>query len=89
MANGDAGDPWHLLHLLLLPLGAVMGWLIKQLGLKADKEEVRRSLAALNEQLAEMRIERREMHRENSLKLDALNSTMLNIVGGIFNRRDL
>ena len=80
------GSPWHFLNLLFVPLTAMMGWFVKQLSGKADKEEVDRSLDTLTEALDSMRQERYQMHRENTERLDQIHQQLLDIVGGRYRR---
>lgn len=86
MANGNGGD--HLfdyLHLLLIPFGIILGWIMRQLGLKADKADVKDAIERLTKAIDMQHQERIQMHEENTRRMDRLQEILLNVVGGRYN----
>lgn len=88
MPNGDSFDTYNLLHLLLLPLGGAVGWLIRQLGLKADKDDMEKIDERFTATMEAFQEERREMHRENTARLQDIQKTLMDVIGGRYNNND-
>ena len=88
-------DPWHLIHILWAALGGVLVFFGKKAlrnieeieGRKVDKSTVERAVDTLVESINKLDSEQKEMHKENSQRLDSINQTLLNIVGGRYGNK--
>ncbi len=87
MSEIPSHDNLDFLHLLMVPVVACVGWVMKQINQKATRSELKESIDALKQALTDMRHERHEMHVDNTRRLDKINEQLLDIVGGKYDTR--
>lgn len=81
MANGEGSDLWHLLHLLWIPVLAVLRWMTGQIDKKADKEVMKESFDSLRDTIKEAAAQQRADHIQTAARLETFNATLLNALG--------